>query len=72
MEARILDALNKADPEGRSHCVRYLGSFSHKRHLCLAFEKLGASLCVGRLRRGAPPPPPPPSATARSPPPLRW
>ncbi len=44
VEARILDAVNRADPEGISHCVRYYGSFHHENHLCLVFERLGASL----------------------------
>ncbi len=59
VEARILDKLNRADPEGRSFCVRYFGHFSHKRHLCLVFERLGASLYVCRERVVVPAPPPP-------------
>jgi hypothetical protein len=66
VEARILEKLNHADPEGRSYCVRYFGSFTHKRHLCLVFERLGASLCVPRLR-GRPPPPGHPFAPSRRP-----
>ena len=44
VEARILDIVNRADPDGVSNCVRYYGSFYHGPHLCLVFERLGASL----------------------------
>lgn len=39
-EAKLLRKLNEADPDDRYHCVRLLGDFEHKGHLCLVFENL--------------------------------
>jgi serine/threonine protein kinase len=44
IEASILEDLMRADPRGRSNCVRYLRSFDWRGHFCMVFEPLGKSL----------------------------
>ncbi|CAE8613231.1 unnamed protein product [Polarella glacialis] len=45
MEAEVLEEIQKADPTGKAHCVRMLGSFMHaEQNFCIVFEPLGASL----------------------------
>lgn len=45
IEARILKAIHKADPDGISRCARMYGTFVHEaRYYCLVFEPLGVSL----------------------------
>lgn len=36
--------LNSADPEDFSHCLRLLGDFQHRGHLCFALEPLSMNL----------------------------
>ncbi|KAJ1826260.1 U4/U6 small nuclear ribonucleoprotein prp4 [Coemansia sp. RSA 2599] len=43
-EQRILERLQTADPEGKMHVVRLLGSFVHRGHLCLCFELMSLNL----------------------------
>jgi dual-specificity kinase len=42
-EVKTMKFLNRIDPN-HEHFVRYFGSFVHKSHVCLIFEKLGPSL----------------------------
>uniref|UniRef100_A0A1D2AF63 Protein kinase domain-containing protein n=1 Tax=Auxenochlorella protothecoides TaxID=3075 RepID=A0A1D2AF63_AUXPR len=44
MEKVILRKLAEADPAGKRHCVRLLGSFDYRSHLCLVFESLDMNL----------------------------
>jgi len=45
IEARILKAIRKADPDGVSRCARMYRTFVHEaRYYCLVFEPLGVSL----------------------------
>lgn len=48
IEIEILEKLRKADPKKLSLVVRLYGAFStkisHRKHVCIAFEKLGCSL----------------------------
>ncbi|KAK9767862.1 dual specificity protein kinase yak1 [Basidiobolus ranarum] len=45
MEVKILEWLNeKFDPEDKRHLLRLLGTFIHRRHLCLVFELLSVNL----------------------------
>ncbi len=44
IEASILSDLVRADPRGRSKCVRFIRSFMWRDHLCMVFEPLGGSL----------------------------
>ncbi len=46
MERVILRKLSEADVEGKRHCIRMLGSFEYRNHLCLVFE------AMVRQRRG--------------------
>ncbi|KAJ2758081.1 U4/U6 small nuclear ribonucleoprotein prp4, partial [Coemansia sp. BCRC 34490] len=43
-EQRILERLAAADPGGKMHVVRLLGSFVHRNHLCLCFELMNLNL----------------------------
>eukprot|EP00697_Spironema_sp_BW2_P016510 gnl/Spiro4/7771_TR4089_c0_g2_i1.p1 gnl/Spiro4/7771_TR4089_c0_g2~~gnl/Spiro4/7771_TR4089_c0_g2_i1.p1 ORF type:complete len:397 (+),score=73.04 gnl/Spiro4/7771_TR4089_c0_g2_i1:287-1477(+) len=43
-ELRILHHLNRRDPSGSKGCVRLLGDFDYRNHVCMVFEKLGPSL----------------------------
>ncbi|KAJ2661446.1 U4/U6 small nuclear ribonucleoprotein prp4 [Coemansia sp. RSA 1200] len=43
-EQRILERLAEADPDGKMHAVRLLGSFVHRNHLCLCFELMNLNL----------------------------
>lgn len=54
MERVILRKLSEADPEGKRHCVRQLGSFEYRNHLCLVFESMvrAAWGCATVGRRG--------------------
>ena len=40
MERVILRKLGEADPESKRHCIRMLGSFEYRNHLCLVFESM--------------------------------
>ena len=40
VERVILRKLSEADPEGKRHCIRMLGSFEYRHHLCLVFEAM--------------------------------
>ena len=40
MERVILRKLSEADVEGKRHCIRMLGSFEYRNHLCLVFEAM--------------------------------
>lgn len=44
MEKVILRKLAEADPDGRRHCIRMLGSFEYRQHLCLVFEPMDMDL----------------------------
>ena len=44
MEKVILRKLAEADPEGKRHCIRLLGSFEYRQHLCLVFEPMDMDL----------------------------
>ncbi|KAL4452050.1 hypothetical protein ABPG75_007712 [Micractinium tetrahymenae] len=44
MERVILRKLSEADPEGKRHCIRQLGSFEYRNHLCLVFEAMDMNL----------------------------
>lgn len=44
LELVILRKLAGADPEGKRHCIRLLGSFEHRHHLCLVLEPLAMNL----------------------------
>ena len=48
MERVILRKLSEADAEGKRHCIRMLGSFEYRNHLCLVFE----AMVSGPLRAG--------------------
>lgn len=50
MERVILRKLSEADAEGKRHCIRMLGSFEYRNHLCLVFEAMvrGAQCGEGR------------------------
>jgi hypothetical protein len=37
-EVELLRKINENDPSDKYHCVRLLGHFKHKGHLCLVFE----------------------------------
>lgn len=55
MEKVILRKLAEADPAGKRHCVRLLGSFDYRSHLCLVFESLVsgyACICCFGLQGG--------------------
>ena len=43
-ELEILRKLNEADQDDKDHCVRLLGHFFHKQHLCLVLEPLAMNL----------------------------
>jgi len=43
-ELETLRRLNEQDPEDKFHCLRLYRSFSHKKHLCMAFESLSMNL----------------------------
>mmetsp|Transcript_19936 Transcript_19936/g.36859 ORF Transcript_19936/g.36859 Transcript_19936/m.36859 type:complete len:354 (-) Transcript_19936:64-1125(-) len=43
-EIRVLEQLNKLDPEDRSSVIRFKESFYLNRHLCLVFESLEMNL----------------------------
>lgn len=49
MERVILRKLSEADVEGKRHCIRMLGSFEYRNHLCLVFEAMvrGRGCAVG-------------------------
>ncbi len=51
MERVILRKLSEADPEGKRHCIRQLGSFEYRNHLCLVFEPM-VSAVQGRRAVG--------------------
>ena len=36
--------ISSQDPEDKFHCLRLYRSFSHKKHLCMAFESLSMNL----------------------------
>ena len=40
MERVIARKLSEADAEGKRHCIRILGSFEYRNHLCLVFEAM--------------------------------
>ena len=44
IEISILKLLNESDPMDNKHIVRYLGSFTHRNHLCLTYELLSVNL----------------------------
>jgi serine/threonine-protein kinase PRP4 len=39
-EIQMLKRLKENDPEGRKHCIQFLGHFEHRGHLCLMFEPM--------------------------------
>lgn len=43
-EKVILHKLAQADPDGKRHCIRLLGSFEYRHHLCLVFEPMDMDL----------------------------
>ncbi|KAJ2489494.1 U4/U6 small nuclear ribonucleoprotein prp4 [Coemansia sp. RSA 2050] len=43
-ERKMLERLEAADPSGKMHVVRLLGSFVHREHLCLCFELMSLNL----------------------------
>jgi serine/threonine-protein kinase PRP4 len=43
-ERVILRKLAEADPAGRRHVIRMLGSFEYRHHLCLVFEPMDCNL----------------------------
>ncbi|XP_071855368.1 dual specificity protein kinase CLK2-like isoform X1 [Apostichopus japonicus] len=44
LEINVLEQLKRNDPEGKFLCVKMLDWFDYHGHMCLAFEKLGASV----------------------------
>ncbi|EFN55094.1 hypothetical protein CHLNCDRAFT_31552 [Chlorella variabilis] len=44
MERVIARKLSEADAEGKRHCIRILGSFEYRNHLCLVFEAMDMNL----------------------------
>lgn len=44
IEVEVLEAIRKADPEGRSYCVHLLETFFHRQFFCLVFEPAAGSL----------------------------
>jgi serine/threonine-protein kinase PRP4 len=44
MERVILRKLSEADPDAKRHCIRMLGSFEYRNHLCLVFEAMDMNL----------------------------
>lgn len=52
MEKVILRKLAEADPEGKRHCIRLLGSFEYRQHLCLVFEPMDMDLRALTKRYG--------------------
>lgn len=52
MERVILRKLAEADREGRRHCIRLLGSFEYRNHLCLVFEPMDMDLRALTKRYG--------------------
>jgi len=43
-ELTLLRMISDADPEGRKHCVRMLGSSEYRNHIVIAFEPLSMNL----------------------------
>ena len=43
-EKSILQHLNQADPTEKKHVIRLIGSFEHRKHLCLIFESMEMDL----------------------------
>jgi serine/threonine-protein kinase PRP4 len=43
-EIALCQSLAASDPESRKRCVRLLGHFRHRRHVCLVFEALDCDL----------------------------
>lgn len=43
-EIAILQELRAEDPDDRRHCVRLLGHFTHRDHVCMVFELLAMNL----------------------------
>jgi serine/threonine-protein kinase PRP4 len=43
-EYEMLVKLNNSDPQDKCHCVRALGSFQFRNHLCIVFEGLAMDL----------------------------
>lgn len=43
-ELQVCQLLQKSDPAGKYHCVRFYRSFKHKNHLCLVFEAMAMNL----------------------------
>jgi serine/threonine-protein kinase PRP4 len=52
VEKVILRKLAEADPEGKRHCIRLLGSFEYRSHLCLVFEPMDMDLRALTKRYG--------------------
>ena len=52
VEKVILRKLSEADPEGKRHCIRFLGSFEYRSHLCLVFEPMDMDLRALTKRYG--------------------
>jgi serine/threonine-protein kinase PRP4 len=52
VEKIILRKLAEADPEGKRHCIRLLGSFEYRSHLCLVFEPMDMDLRALTKRYG--------------------
>jgi hypothetical protein len=53
LEVAILKQLLVSDPEAKKHCIRLLGAFEYRNHMCLVFEPMvGAELgcCCSRCR----------------------
>lgn len=43
-EIAILKKIREADPENKYHCVKFIGNFMHKGHLCILLESLHMDL----------------------------
>lgn len=44
MEAKLIETLNKADPEDKKNIIRRLDQFLFRKHLCITFELLSVNL----------------------------
>lgn len=51
-ELEVIEKIQKTDPHGRYHCVKFYRSFKHKNHLCLVFEHMSMNLREVQRRYG--------------------
>lgn len=44
MEAKLIETLNKADPEDKKNIIRKLDQFTFRKHLMISFDMLSINL----------------------------